>query len=208
MSFLLFCFVSHWRALCWLGLVLESTKHRTQPQYIQENQLSYVKSCGTAFRFFGREKSLIFPFPGISECWPLLHWKLYPTQCKGTPKAHGLRIWTGILQEERGGKESPIPNVVSETDVCVCVCAHMCIQGASLPISEGGIMSHTYSAAFGIRLLERAAHPHQLSTLLSFWWKTGRHYKQLHGLSPLASGIQEFWGSKQILNPYVVGERK
>lgn len=125
MSFLLFCFVSHWRALCWLGLVLESTKHRTQPQYIQENQLSYVKSCGTAFRFFGREKSLIFPFPGISECWPLLHWKLYPTQCKGTPKAHGLRIWTGILQEERGGKESPIPNVVSETDVCVCVCAHV-----------------------------------------------------------------------------------
>lgn len=39
MNLLWFCFASHYRALCWLGLVLESTKHRTQPQYIWENQL-------------------------------------------------------------------------------------------------------------------------------------------------------------------------
>lgn len=116
-GFVLLCTVEHSVDLIWFwkALMVEYSPAISE-------SISYVKLCGATFRFFGREKSLIFfPFLGISVL-AVVALKALPH----TMRRHiwGWCIWTWALSHPPAMMKikSLISHVVSKVDVCVCKC--------------------------------------------------------------------------------------
>lgn len=178
---LCFCFASHCRALCWLGLVLGSSRHSAQPQYTQQDQLAMFN------RVEPHSAETIWPaFPlGISALALVVLKALHHAAQRHTWEQC---VWTPIVSQPPESKgENKLPIITRSLNH---VDTHTRAQEVSLPPPKAAVC-YTPIGYTPIPVL--VAHACWAEQPTRTRWdvtavlrENGRGCKQLHRLLPLA----------------------